>query len=140
MAGLSATHLAAVRDKTSTEQSHFKQKQNNGCLQATNRPSGVPQHAHSRCASLNDKPGQEAITRHHDPLLFTSGASFQVPASAKVMPTMAEKTNLVLVTSSITTIQTCFQSACPPAILPGTITRNPSCRAGSQCRQVLWPV
>lgn len=108
MAGLLATCLAIVRYKTSTEQCHFKQNQNNGCLQATNRPSGISQHACSHCASLNDKPGQEAITRHHDLLVFTNGASFQVPASAKVMPTMAEKINLVLVTSSITTIQTCF--------------------------------
>lgn len=77
---------------------------------------------------------------HHNPLVFKHAASFQVAASAKVMPTMAEKTDLVLVTLLITTIPTCFQCACPPAILPGTITRSPSYRAGSQCRQVLWPM
>lgn len=138
MAGLSATRLAVVRYKTNTEQCHFKQNQNNGCLQATNRPSGVSQRACWRCASLNDKPGQEAITRHDDPLVFTNGASRQVPASAKVMPTTAEKINLMLVTSSIPTIYN--HRHCSPAICPGTITRNPSYRAGSQCRQVLWPM
>lgn len=138
MAGLSATRLAIVGYKTNTEQCHFEQNQNNGYLQATNRPSGVSQRACSRCASLNDKPGQEAITRHDDPLVFTNGASRQVPASAKVMPTTAEKINLMLVTSSITTIYN--HRHCSPAICPGTITRNPSYWAGSQCRQVLWPM